>query len=157
MKTLLAITLSVILVPCASAQTTLTADKMLVEIGSTLVPAVLDSAKGGAAQEKAYFTKDGRFLLVMLGPQDNLASFSVIQYDKLNIDPQFVDFMARILGNAFGANSDPQLWIMKEGKLGRPTERYFRETDYKDARIRLYYNVDRVPFQLYVELGLGKR
>lgn len=157
MKTLLAITLASILVISASAQTTLTAAKVLGELGPTLVPAVLDSARGGAVPQNAYFTKDGRFILMLHGPENDLVSFIVVQYDKVNVEPEFVDFMAKILGNAFGEGSEPQLWIMKEGKLGRPETTYARETTYKGAKILLYYNVDRVPFQLLVDLKLSKR
>ena len=136
----------------AFGQVTITASQVLGDLGPSLVPAILDSARGEVAPQAAYFTNDGRFIVMLRGQEKDPKSVVVIQYEKETIDPEFVDFMAKILGNVFGEGSEPQQWIMKEGKLDRPERTYYRETAYQGVEIRLYYNVDRVPFQLFIGL-----
>jgi hypothetical protein len=156
-KRLLLSALAVCIASTAFGQVTITTSQVLGDLGPTLVLAVLDSTRSELAPQDAYFTKDGRFIVMLRGPEKDLKSIIATQYDKEKIDPEFVDFMATILGNAFGQGSEPQQWITREGKLDRPEARYYRKTTYKGVAISLMYNVDRVPFQLFVNLQTQKK
>ncbi len=157
MKHLLPAVLALCIASPAFGQVTITGSQVLGDLGPTLVPAVLSTARGEVAPQAAYFTNDGRFIVMLRGQEKDLRSVVVTQYDKVKVDPEFVDFMATILGNVFGDGSEPQQWIKKEGTLDRPESTYYRRTVFREVGITLYYNVDRVPFQPFIDLQANQK
>jgi hypothetical protein len=130
------ITILIVCAVCltASAQMTIASSKIISILQPSLVPAVLDSTRSGADPIEAHYTRDGRFLVIMQGPKG------------------FVDFIVEAFRGAFGEGTEPISWIKKALPAGRPETKFYRDLEYNGAKLRLFYNVGKVPFQVQIEL-----
>jgi hypothetical protein len=152
MRILITILIVCAICSTASAQMTIASSKIFSILQPSLVPAVLDSTRSGADPMEGYYTRDGRFLVIMHGPKEAIKVFMLIQYDKEAPDPGFVDFIVEAFRGAFGEGTEPISWIQKAIPAGRPETKFYRDLEYNGAKLRLFYNVGKVPFQVQIEL-----
>jgi len=152
MRILIAVVLVCAICLTASAQMTIASSKIVSILQPSLVPAVLDSTRSGADPMEAYYTRDGRFLVTMQGPKEAVKSCTLVKYDKEKSDPGFVDFIVEAFRGAFGEGTEPISWIQKALRAERPETKYYRDLEYNGAKLRLFYNAGKVPFQVQIDL-----